>query len=240
LNPSVADAVFRTSQNLRVLSSLINNQTDTYFRKFIEPKDDIFKISDELFTSTENLFVDEVLKITLEKFLHSDVTSKDVGKLKRLYSSQKGKEIKFKENYYAFRERENLLLKREKKSISGELKIKIGQTLHLENFDISMYRVKNSRFIMNQKGCEFVSIDVENPTFTLRKWKDGDKFMPLGMKNFKNVSDFLTDKKIPASDKRKQLVLTYRNQIIWLVGLRIDERFKITSNTKQALKLCLS
>lgn len=240
LNPSITEAVFRTSQNLRVISSLINKQTESLFQKFVEYKDDAFKIGNKLFDESENLFIDEVIKLTLEKFLHSDITAKDIAKLKRLYLSQTGKEIKFKENYFATREREDLLLRIEKKSISGELKIKIGQTLHLEVFDISISRVKNSRFIMNQTGCEFVSIDVENPTFTLRKWKDGDKFMPLGMKNFKKISDFLTDQKIASSEKRKQLVLTYRNQIIWLVGLRIDERYKITTSTKRALKLCLN
>ena len=240
LNPSINEAVFRTSQNLKLLSTLISKQTEEYFNKFVDVKGDTLKISSSLFSDAPELFIDEVIKLTLEKFIHSEITAKDIAKIKKLEASQVGKEVKFKDNYFAIRERDNLLLRIVRHSVRGETKIKVGQRIHLEDCDIFISRVKNSRFIMHHSGCEFVSIDVENPTFTLREWKDGDKFKPLGMSNFKKVSDFLTDQKVPSSKKRKQLVLTYRNQIIWLVGLRIDERYKITTKTKRALKLCLS
>ena len=57
------------------------------------------------------------------------------------------------------------------------------------------------------------------------------------MKNFKKVSDFLTDLKISSSERKDQLVLTNRNQIVWIVGLRIDDRFKLNSKTKKIYKL---
>lgn len=71
------------------------------------------------------------------------------------------------------------------------------------------------------------------------KWKD--KFMPLGMKGFKKVSDFLTGIKMPLFEKDKVWLLVNGNgEIIWVTGFRIDERFKITPKTKSVLKLVIS
>ncbi|HET56419.1 MAG TPA: hypothetical protein ENN33_14555, partial [Ignavibacteria bacterium] len=238
--PGIHDAVFRTSQNLRVLSAYINKQVDEYFNNYVETEDNSIKIGNSLYEKVESPFLDEVLKLTLEKFLQSDVSAKDVAKLKGLYYLQVGKDVKFKENHSALRERNFILLKRTKKTNFTEAKIKVGHSIKIADHKISIWKVKNSRFLVQEPGCEFISMNEEKPTFTIRNWKDGDKFIPLGMKNFKKVSDFLTDRKIPSSQRKKQLVLTYRNQIIWLVGLRIDERYKMTTSTKQAIKLCLS
>ncbi|MCZ7603483.1 MAG: tRNA lysidine(34) synthetase TilS [Melioribacteraceae bacterium] len=239
LNPGFSEAIFRTSLNMRLIAKIISTQTQSFFKKYVDQQENKVFIKLNLFTEVDELFIDEVLKLSLVIFLHSEVTSKDILKLRKLAESQVGSEVKFKNNFSALRERELLLLKRSTKFESTESKIRVGQSLRIEDCEISIYNVKNSRFIMNQSGCEHVSLDVEHPTFTIRKWKDGDKFIPLGMQNFKKVSDFLIDKKISSSNKKNQLVLTYRNQIIWLVGLRIDERFKITTNTKRAFKLCL-
>jgi tRNA(Ile)-lysidine synthase len=187
----------------------------------------------------ETLFIDEVIKLSLEKFLGTSATSQDIEKIKSLYNYQKGKEVKFKNKFSAVRERNNIVLRKFNTVDIKERKIKAGQSVRVNDKWLSFEVVKNSRFIMSQPGCEFISINVEHPTFTVRPWRDGDKFKPLGMKNFKKVSDFLTDLKIPASQKKEQQVLTYRNQIIWVVGLRIDDRYKITSQTKRAVKLCL-
>lgn len=74
----------------------------------------------------------------------------------------------------------------------------------------------------------------------LRKWKHGDKFMPLGMKGFKKLSDFFVSNKISVFEKENTYVLCNANEeIIWVVGKRIDERYKITEHTKKVLKLML-
>jgi tRNA(Ile)-lysidine synthase len=73
----------------------------------------------------------------------------------------------------------------------------------------------------------------------LRKWKTGDRFHPLGMKGSKLVSDFMTDLKQPASWKEDTWLLVSRNQIAWVAGYRVDERFKMTPQTKEAVLLRL-
>ena len=68
---------------------------------------------------------------------------------------------------------------------------------------------------------------------TLRKWKEGDKFIPFGMQSFKKLSDFFIDNKFSIFDKNNQWLLCSGNEIIWVVGHRIDNRFRIQSTTKK-------
>jgi len=60
------------------------------------------------------------------------------------------------------------------------------------------------------------------------------------MKGSKKVSDFLNEKKISSFKKKEQMILLNNNRIVWVIGLRLDNRFRINSSTKKILELCLS
>lgn len=102
------------------------------------------------------------------------------------------------------------------------------------NCFLKIIRKENSAFTNNKSNA---SLDEAKLKFPLkwRAWKAGDSFHPLGMTNKKKISDFLIDEKISVADKKTISVLESKNEIAWVVGLRIDDRFKITSETKKII-----
>ena len=83
------------------------------------------------------------------------------------------------------------------------------------------------------------SLDLERISFpvTVRHWKPGDRFMPLGMKRLKKISDFLIDLKIPVTKKEKVLLLLSGSEVMWVMGYRIDDRYRVTPRTERILVL---
>ncbi len=85
-------------------------------------------------------------------------------------------------------------------------------------------------------------LDADKLVFPLRwrKWKPGDYFFPLGMEHRKKISDFLIDNKISVGEKDSVTVLEAAGEIVWVVGHRIDNRFKLTDNTKRTISFLIS
>ena len=72
----------------------------------------------------------------------------------------------------------------------------------------------------------------------LRRWKNGDKFQPFGMKGKRKLSDFFTDQKLSLQDKKNVwLLCNGDDEILWIVGWRTDDRFKLSAQTRNILKI---
>jgi tRNA(Ile)-lysidine synthase len=84
-----------------------------------------------------------------------------------------------------------------------------------------------------------VCLDADQIIFPLllRNFRPGDRFIPLGMKGHKKVKDFFVDMKIPSDIRSRIPVLTQGDQLIWVCGLRMDDRFKVTPRTRRVLKV---
>jgi tRNA(Ile)-lysidine synthase len=91
-------------------------------------------------------------------------------------------------------------------------------------------------------NTENISLDADKLTYPLlwRPWKEGDFFYPLGMSHRKKVSDFLIDNKISLADKNHVTILESNGEIVWVVGHRISDHFKITPETKRAVHITLA
>ena len=80
----------------------------------------------------------------------------------------------------------------------------------------------------------------QGDSLTIRPWTAGDSFVPFGMKGRKLVSDFLTDIKISPAERKNRLVVSFNKDIIWVMGLRSDNRYRVTEQTSNQLILTVS
>jgi len=101
------------------------------------------------------------------------------------------------------------------------------------NHEIEISFRTGNEFIAN-KNIAFVESAALIFPLIVRNWQQGDKFMPLGMRHLKKLSDFFIDEKIPLHLKNSTPILVNGNgDIIWVVGMRQDNRYKLTASTKK-------
>ncbi len=82
-----------------------------------------------------------------------------------------------------------------------------------------------------------LDMDMLEYPLSVRNWQEGDRFRPFGMKQFKKISDFLIDLKVPLVKKQSIKVLCSGDAIAWVIGYRIDDRFAVSVSTKRTLYL---
>ena len=104
--------------------------------------------------------------------------------------------------------------------------------------DLSYEQIPNDNSFVLDTSPQVAQLDYDKLTFPLqlRKWQAGDRFHPLGMRGSKLLSDFFVDQKMTTRQKEECHVLTTADgQIVWAVGRRIDDHFKVTDKTKTIL-----
>jgi tRNA(Ile)-lysidine synthase len=91
------------------------------------------------------------------------------------------------------------------------------------------------------QGSNEASLDFDqlSEDLIIRKWKDGDRFRPLGMEGKKKISDFMIDEKIPLNLKERIYVLESAGDIAWVIGYRIGHDFRITEDTQKRFNIIL-
>lgn len=240
INPSIDSAIFRSSKNLESISSFFEKHIEEIIQKFIIVENESLRIKLSFYTSNNEWILGEVLKKLLRDKFNHDFENDDFEKIKSLFENQKGKSVQLSLNLSAVRERDSVVILKLVSSGNNELIIKVGGTFKTGSKTLGISEVNKKVIKFDKTGkTEFISADKLDDIFILRKWKSGDKFIPLGMKGKRKISDFLTDSKVDSTEKKKWLVLENRNNIVWVTGLRIDNRFRITPETKKIYKLWL-
>lgn len=238
LNPQIDEAVFRSSQNLANSLQLNETLVAHLISRFVTCSRNAVNIQINLSDIFHGEIPGEILRAILKKHFEYSIEFDDYQKINSLLLKQKGKHVQLSSNIIALRESESIRIQRFHKTSNGKVEIGIGHKALLASKMVGIEHADKEKIKFRTNGkTEFISADNLNEKFILRVWKSGDKFKPIGMNHFKKVSDFLTDLKIPSSARKDQLVLSNRNQIVWVVGLRIDDRFKLNSKTKKVYKL---
>lgn len=105
------------------------------------------------------------------------------------------------------------------------------------SLDLEVIENNEELIIGQQSNTAFIDLDKIKFPLTIRRWQYGDYFFPIGMDQMKKLSDFFIDAKIPVPQKDRTWILCSGKDIVWIMGLRLDNRYKITSKTRKILKL---
>ncbi len=166
--------------------------------------------------------------------------------IRSLLISQSGKQI-FSKTHRLLKHREYLLLSEISQKQPEHVIKEIQDIDTLVDLEASSLKMETISFVypeFNKKpdhGPKVASFDKDLLTFPLsvRKWEKGDYFYPIGMSGKKKLSKFFTDEKYSLLDKENIWLLCSGKDIIWIIGKRMDNRFKITDKTKIILKATL-
>ncbi|WP_350291983.1 tRNA lysidine(34) synthetase TilS [uncultured Croceitalea sp.] len=151
-----------------------------------------------------------------------------------LLNAESGKEVR-STTHRLLKDRERLLLAPISEEIQSEFYIKSDCTAINKPLKLSIEKVVK----VSETHENILYIDIEKLNFPLmlRKWHNGDYFYPLGMKGKKKLSKYFKDEKVAIIGKEEQWLLCSGSEIVWVIGRRADERFKITPATKQIVKI---
>ncbi|BDC97858.1 tRNA(Ile)-lysidine synthase [Persicobacter psychrovividus] len=145
--------------------------------------------------------------------------------------SPAGKQFEGK-NGRLFTDRHHLIYQEQQQDLRT-IEVKIDdQSLVSQDFKLSFEKMAKNDYQL-ERVPDIGAFDLDKIEFPLklRPWQLGDKFQPLGMRGKKKISDFLIDQKVPLPLKERCMVLESNGKIIWVVGYRPDDRFKITDST---------
>ena len=154
--------------------------------------------------------------------------------VKDLLTAESGKQV-FSRTHRLIKDRQSLILAKIRQEESAAFEIHSDKVTDELPIKISLEDVET----FEKQGQNVVFLDKEKLNFplVLRNWKKGDYFYPFGMKGKKKLSKFFKDEKMDLISKEKQWLLCSGDDIVWIVGRRADERFKVDDSTMKILKI---
>lgn len=192
-------------------------------------------VENGFFVDEKKLLEQKNAKTILFEILHPYGFNSDViSQILQSFSSQSGKKFE-STTHHAIHDREKLFVTKINQKEQLEIAIsEIDTLVCVDDLKLGIQRVDKTNFIL-QRDASIAAFDFQKLRFPLviRRWKQGDSFIPFGMKGRKKVSDFLTDIKVPLHQKNSVFVLETAGEIAWVVGYRISDTFAVTNSTQK-------
>lgn len=230
LNPSFLESFQKTQEYLKEAQSLVNDAEYIMYQEVATEKED----------GTVHFNLDQLLQLNNYKaYLYQWLKQFGFTAWNDIYDlvqAQTGKQV-FSDDFVLLKNRNSLILFR--KSTSNDDFFLIHKEENQVNIPLKLSFCNVGDISVSHSNCIFVDEDLIEFPLTLRKWDEGDVFYPFGMKGKKKLSKFFKDEKLSLIDKSNCWILCSKEEIIWVVGLRSDDRFKVTTNTTKILKITL-
>ena len=221
LNPSVSESIAETSRRLTDVSLIYNKEIEAGKERVMEKSGHIL---------ISRLMEESAPAALLFEILHPlGFNSVQVGDVFRSLSAQSGKRF-VSAGWEVLRDRTELIIRRRKPADE-----EVEENVPPFRLAMETQEIMPDFVIPRNKNTACLDADKVVLPLTVRKWRQGDKFVPFGMKGKKKVSDYLTDRKFSLFQKENQYVVCSAARIVWLVGERSDDRFRVTEDTKRVL-----
>jgi tRNA(Ile)-lysidine synthase len=236
INPSVEETLNETARRLAGIDEFISGYIDGIRTQISAVKDNAI-----VFNVDKLMNLQAGKAMIFELFAPFGITGTKSADLYRLLTGKTGKQI-FTPTHRIVRDRNDLIVSYLEGNQQEYYEINI-----IEDF-IKVPGILSAEIIDKKTSYEIpvnqniACLDLEKISFpvVIRHWKKGDYFFPLGMNHKKKLSDYFVDRKLSRVKKEKILILETRGNIAWLIGERIDERFKVTDLTSKILLIHLS
>jgi tRNA(Ile)-lysidine synthase len=233
LNPELEHTFLQNLERLEATKYLLHDKLSKIKTEIVQKEKDLY-IPKSIFSdaNTQILFIWEILKEAGFNWVQANAIAQAMNHTGAVFHANE-----FKLNV----DRDHLILTKTEDQL-GEILIyeDTGYALRGDEH-LSLERVLPPAQFDHPVTEALFDFESLHFPLTWRTWQEGDRFMPLGMTGMKKVSDFLIDAKIPLINKNRVAVLEDASgHIIWLMGLRIDERFKVNQESKSLLKLKLT
>jgi tRNA(Ile)-lysidine synthase len=233
INPSIEETLNETSKRLAGAQSIVTDYIENIREKvsIMQEEQILFSIK-----GISDLRINQA--VLFEIFKPYGITGPLLPGLIRLLTGRPGRQI-FTKTHRIVRDRSELIVSTLKKS--GKKRFEIGR---IEDFPDIPYFL-SAEVITGESGfripddSSIACLDYEKVKFPviIRSWEKGDHFFPLGMVQKKKLSDYFIDRKFSILKKDQALVMESEGKIAWIVGERIDNRFKVTGSTSRILMI---
>lgn len=235
INPAVKNILSQTIDRFKGIQSEFQTYMSILSTKIVEYQNDEIYIDIEMLKNEPHPAT-VLFELTYSYGFHSDQIQDIVNQLDGI----SGK-IFNSDTHRLLKDRKKLIIK--KIDIIDSTELAISESLE------EIFSPIHLQFLLQNNSTDFkistqsnrVHIDADKLKFPLiiRIWREGDSFVPFGMKGHKKISDFYIDQKLSIHEKEKTYLLVSGQDIVWVIGLRIDNRFRITEKTKRILEVSI-
>jgi len=242
VNPNIVQTLFRTAELFRELEAFLTYTTKQSFDLMVAKRtDEELHISIPRLRSNPVILQQYVVMLAAEQFARRRLEYEQVGSILDLTDGLTGSWVGISKEYVVFRDRENLVFRKTEHPAEFKVAVQPNHRYDFDQFRFSSEVVEEKKVPLGDTNgsTEYVDADrLGGEPLVLRTWGDGDAFVPLGMKAKKKISDFFVDEKIPIYEKQRIPILETRDgEVVWVCGQRIDDRFKVTEETRRVLKV---
>ncbi|GJQ19902.1 MAG: tRNA(Ile)-lysidine synthase [Bacteroidia bacterium] len=229
-------------KSLNRLSSLMRSLNDLVERESARVSPTvIFSTSERTIIALEPLraqplFLQEELVLSVFRKLEIEPSESKVASVLALGDQPSGRVIDLSRRYQVLRDRDALIVSA-RELVTFEQEIKIGGTYDFPGFRFSVQpTISVPRTFGKSRDTAFADADLLGNRLVLRSWREGDWFIPLGMHGRKKLSDFFVNSKISRVRKPEIPILESDGAIVWVCGLRLDNRFRVSPATRRAVQ----